>query len=276
VVRARPGGVALAGVSPRLDGLADAYSQTGAAWQAGPGRVYDRLADELVARAPASLADRTVLDVGAGTGAASRAIVRAGGHPFACDLAPGMLAAMAAEGWPGVAADARALPLGTRSVGAVVAAFSYNHVPEPALALAEARRVVAPGGAVLASAYASDDDHPVKAAVDAAERESGWEPAPWVTAMRSSAAPLLATVERAAAAAAAAGLEHTTVDHIEVPFPELGAEDLVAWRMGMAQLAPHLAARPEADRAVIAARALELLGDAPPLVRRMIVIAAVV
>lgn len=266
----------MAAVSPRLDGLADAYSQTGTAWQAGPGRVYDRLADVLVAAAPLPLSDRTALDVGAGTGAASRAIVRAGGHPIACDVAPGMLATIAAEGWPAVAADARALPLAAGSVDVVVAAFSYNHVPEPVLALAEARRVAVPGGVVLASVYASDDDHPVKAAVDAAAIESGWEPPSWLIGMRSSAVPLLATVERATAAATAAGLERATVTHVEVPFPELGPEHLVAWRMGMAQLAPHLAARPEVDRAVIAARALELLGDAPPLVRRMVVIAAVV
>jgi ubiquinone/menaquinone biosynthesis C-methylase UbiE len=236
--------------------------------------VYDHLADVLVAAAPTPLAGRTALDVGAGTGAASRAIVRAGGHPIACDLAPGMLATTATERWPSLAADARALPLAAGSVDAVVAAFSYNHVPEPVVALAEARRVVVRGGVVLASAYASDDDHPVKAAVDAAALEAGWEAPSWVAAMRSSAAPLLATVERAEAAVSAAGFERARVTHLEVPFPELGPEDLVAWRMGMAQLAPHLAARPD-DRPRIAARALQLLGAAPPLVRRIVVIAAV-
>jgi ubiquinone/menaquinone biosynthesis C-methylase UbiE len=262
-------------VSQKPSGVAEAYSATGAAWQAGPGRVYDRLAEVLVAAAPVPLAGRVVLDVGAGTGAASRAVARAGGHPIAVDVAPGMLAAIAGGG-PGLACDARALAVGDGAVGAVVAAFSFNHVPDPVCALAEAARVVAPGGAVLASAYASDDDHPVKAAVDAAALEHGWEPAPWITEMRTSAAPLLATVERAAAAADSAGLHRAEAHHIEVPFPDLTAADLVAWRMGMAQLAPYLAAQPAETAAKIEVRALELLGDAPPLVRRMIVLAALV
>lgn len=266
----------MAGLTSGADGVADAYSQTGAAWQIGPGRVYDRLSDRLVEASPVPLAGRTVLDVGAGTGAASRAIGRAGGRPIALDVAPGMLAAVAADGWPRLVSDARALPVRDRSVGAVVAAFSYNHVPDPERALAEAARVVAPGGVVLASAYAADDDHPVKAAVDAAATEAGWEPAPWIAEVRANRAPLLATVERALAAATAAGLTGAAASHLEVPFPELTDADLVAWRMGMAQLAPHLATRSERERQAIADRALELLGDGPPLVRRIIVLSAIV
>lgn len=256
-------------------GLAAAYSQTGAAWQAGPGLVYDGMSQALVDASPVALAGRLVLDVGAGTGAASRAIERAGGHPIAADVARGMLRSIVPGRWPGVAADARALPIAGHSVGAVVAAFSYNHVPDPAHALAEARRVVAPGGAVLASAYASDDDHPVKAAVDAAASEAGWVPAPWVAEMRAEAAPLLSTTERADAVAVAAGLTSRCVAHVDVPFPDLTAADLVAWRMGMAQVRPYLASLAPEARDAIAARALELLGEAPPLVRRMIVITAV-
>jgi len=63
--------------------LADAYSRTGAAWDAGPGRIYDRLSEELVARLPAG-ATGDVLDLGAGTGAASRAAAAAGARcPYA-------------------------------------------------------------------------------------------------------------------------------------------------------------------------------------------------
>lgn len=266
----------MAGLRPAPAGVAAAYSATGAAWQAGPGRVYDRLADVLVEASPVALAGRLVLDVGSGTGAAGRAVQRAGGRPVACDLAPGMLATLVGAGWPGVAADARALPLRDGGAGALVAAFSFNHVPDPEAALAEAARVVASGGAVLASAYAADDDHPVKGAVDTAATEAGWEPEPWIGEMRADAAPRLATVERAEAAAAAAGLTSAVVSHVEVPFPDLGPDDLVAWRMGMAQVAPWLATLPDGDRTAVAQRARDLLGDAPPLVRRMIVVAATV
>jgi hypothetical protein len=49
--------------------LADAYSRTGGAWEQGPGRIYRRLSEVLVACLPGGVAGRHVLDLGAGTGA---------------------------------------------------------------------------------------------------------------------------------------------------------------------------------------------------------------
>jgi ubiquinone/menaquinone biosynthesis C-methylase UbiE len=253
--------------------LADAYSATGAAWQAGPGRIYDRLADTLLDHAPSSMAGRLALDVGAGTGAASRAIRRAGGTPIALDLARGMLAFDQGHRPPAVVSDARRLPIASGTCGAVVAAFSYNHLTDPERALAEGRRVLAPGGFLLASAYANGDSHPVKDAVDRAAQEMGWRQDPWVTSLKASAIPHLATVEGAQRAVLAAGLA-AEVRAVDVAFPELDAEQLVAWRMGMAQVAPFLAARTDAERRFVANRALELLGEPEVLVRRIIVIAA--
>jgi hypothetical protein len=46
--------------------------------------------------------------------------------------------------------------------------------------------------------------------------------------------------------------------------------------MGMAQVAPFLASRTDAERRFVANRALELLGEPEVLIRRLIVIAAVV
>jgi SAM-dependent methyltransferase len=253
--------------------LGDAYSASGAAWQAGPGRIYDRLAEVLVDLSPVSLRGRRVLDVGAGTGAASRAIARAGGHPIGLDLAHGMLAVDRGRRPPASVADARRLPVASSSCGAVVAAFSYNHVPDPHRALAEAARVVAGGGAVLASAYAADDDHPIKAAVDAAAREAGWEPPAWVRDLRSAAMPKLATVSGARAAGRRAGLRGE-VSVLEVVVPDLSPQDMVAWRLGMPMVAPFVASLPPGRRRALEARALELLGDSGVLIRRIIVFRA--
>jgi SAM-dependent methyltransferase len=263
-------------VTDAVAGLAAAYGASADAWAGGPSRIYDVLADELVARSPAALAGRLLLDVGAGRGAAGRAVARAGGRSVAVDVAEGMVAATAgADGTPGVVADGRRLPVGDRRVDGVVAAFSFNHLADPSRALAEAARVTRPGGVVLASAYADDDDHPVKAAVDGAATAAGWRPEPWTAALRVDAVPRLATVARADEAARAAGLAADVVK-VERAFPELGPADLVSWRLGMATVAPFLAGLDPDTRRGVAADALERLGDPPPLVRRMVVIAAIV
>ncbi len=85
---------------------------------------------------------------------------------------------------------------------------------------------------------------------------------------------MLATVDRALRAGARAGLD-ATAEAISVPFPELAPVDLVAWRLGMANVAPFVATLPEGTRLRVQARALHLLGPHPePLVRRMVILTA--
>ncbi len=256
---------------------AAAYSATAAAWQRGPGRIYDRLAEAVVDCSPVALAGTTTLDLGAGTGAATRALLAAGAHQVvALDAAVGMLAHDARNRPPAVAGDAIALPFVSGAFDVSVAAFCLNHLPDPAAGLREAARVTRPGGAVIASAYAADDDHPVKVAVEAALRARGWRPEPWYEVVRATAIPKLATVAASRAAAAEAGLD-ADVFALRVPFPDLSAEDLVAWRLGMAQHAPFVAALDsDGERAALAADASARLGAGwPPLKRSMIVIRAV-
>lgn len=253
--------------------VSEAYSATGAAWRDGPERVYQRLADVLVDASPVALAGEHVADVGAGTGAASTAIRRAGGRPVAVDLAEGMLRVDQSQRPPAAVGDARRLPLASRSVGAVVAAFCFNHLTDPRRALAEAARVVRPGGVVLASAYATDDWHPVKAAVDTAVTERGWRSEPWIEEVRAES-QRLATPERALAVAATAGIE-ATAEVAAIAFPDLTPADLVAWRLGMAQVAPFAASLPSPERQQVVMRALDLLGAEPEvLVRRIVVLTA--
>jgi SAM-dependent methyltransferase len=252
-----------------------AYSATGTAWQAGPGRIYDRMAEAVVERSPVPLSGRLVLDVGAGTGAASRAIARAGGRAVGLDPAPGMLAVDRAARPPAVVADALALPLPTATIDAYVAAFSLTHVPDPGAALREAARVTRRGGPILASSYAADDDHPAKEAVLASLRAQGWQEPAWYREVREQLVPVLATVDGWAAVAEVAGLD-VSVHAVRVPLPDLDAVALVAWRLGMAQAAPFVAGLAPADRAALVQDAVARLGEGwPPLVRSVLVLSAV-
>jgi SAM-dependent methyltransferase len=255
---------------------AAAYSATGGWWERGPARIYDRLADVLVRRSPVPLFGTRVLDVGAGTGAATRAALAAGAAAVvAVDAAFGMLAHAAADRPPATVGDVLALPFVTSGFGASVAAFSLNHLSDPARGLREMARVTKPRGAVLAATYAEDDAHPVKEAVAEALAAHGWSPEPWYRSMASTTLALLASPTRFAAAAAEADLS-ATVEPLRVPFPELDAADLVAWRLGLAQHAPFVAGlSPERRRAVVV-DVIERLGDQPPpLVRSILVLTAV-
>lgn len=256
-----------------LRGLTEAYSTTGAAWQRGPGHVYDRLSQRVVRDAGIDWSGRRVLDVGAGTGAGSRALAAAGARPIAADIAAGMLRA-ATPRVPSAVADARALPIASNGIDGYFAAFCLNHLTDPHVALCEAARVVRPGGPVLVSAYAADDHHPVKAAVEAAAAELGWQPERWVGAMREAAIPLLATVEGALAVTGRTPLTAAGAEAVAVDFSDLEPAALVEWRLGMAQMAPFVGGLSEDARARLASRAAALLGDAPGLVRRIIVLHA--
>jgi SAM-dependent methyltransferase len=252
--------------------LAAAYSATGAAWQRGPGRIYDRLAELVVTWSPVPIDGASALDIGAGTGAATRALVAAGAASVvAVDSAPGMLAHDAGARPPAAVADALALPFGDGTFDVVVAAFCLNHLTDPAAGLREASRVIRPGGAVVASAYAADDTHPVKAAVEGALLACGWTPQPWYVSVREDAIPRLATVDACMRVAAAARVD-VEVESVRVPFPDLHAADLIAWRLGMAQHAPFVTALSETARAELAADAEARLGGSWPVLERSVVV----
>ena len=257
------------------DELALAYSTTAGSWQHGPGRIYDRLAEEMVARSPVRVEGRVVLDVGAGTGAASRAAIAAGAaRVVALDAAVGMLAHDASRRPPAVLGDARMLPFADASFDVALSAFSLNHLVDPATGLREMARVTRPGGALVAATYAADDTHPVKAEVEETLASRGWSPEPWYDVLRYETAPVLATPEGCADAAAAAGLE-ARVETVRVAFPQLDVHDLVVWRLGLAQHAPFVARLPWEERQAVAAEAARRLGDgSEPLVRSVLVMVA--
>lgn len=259
-----------------IDGLVAAYSATGAAWQQGPGRVYDRLAEVVISRSPVPASGAHVLDVGAGTGAVTRAALAVGAaRVTAVDAAVGMLAYDAPRRPPAAVADLRAAPFVDAAFDVAVAAFSLNHLTDPAAGLREMARVTRSGGALVASAYAADDAHPVKAAVEAALAARGWQPSAWHAALRTEAVPRLATPDGCAVALRDAGLAGD-IDQISVPFPHLDAADLVAWRLGMAQHADFAGAlAPGELQALIEDAVVRLGSDIPVLVRSIVVLQAI-
>ncbi|RKE17624.1 class I SAM-dependent methyltransferase [Streptomyces sp. TLI_171] len=99
-------------------------------------------------------------DLGCGPGEATALLSGLGVRAFGLDLSAGMLAqarrAFPAEGF--VRGSLLALPLADRSLGAVLARYSLIHLPPGRLphALAELRRVLAPGGLLLTGFFAAD------------------------------------------------------------------------------------------------------------------------
>ncbi|MBA3655007.1 MAG: methyltransferase domain-containing protein [Actinobacteria bacterium] len=240
--------------------IADAYSAGAIAWDAGPMRVYRPLAAELVARSPVPLSGSKVLDLGAGTGAVSLALPEA--RVVAVDRAPGMLLTGRDARPPAVVGDALALPFDDAAFDSVIAAFSLNHLDEPAAGLREAARVTR--GHVLASSYAAEDDHPVRRAVEQALNEHGWTVPDWYRETKRATASL-STVARTIDAVVAAGLEPVSVEQVDVAFPELTPMDLVRWRLGMASCADY------AGNPALEQRSLQLLGDHIPTLVRVVI-----
>ena len=79
---------------------ADPYARSGRRRAFGAELVYGPVAAELVAMSPHPLAGRTVLDAGAGTGAASAALRARNARVLAMDRSAGLLAWNAAAGPP--------------------------------------------------------------------------------------------------------------------------------------------------------------------------------
>jgi demethylmenaquinone methyltransferase/2-methoxy-6-polyprenyl-1,4-benzoquinol methylase len=100
---------------------------------------------------------RRLADIGGGTGNYSRALRDEGWDPVVVDRQPEMLARAAAKGLETIEADARTLPLGDESVDAAMLVSMLHHVEDPAAALAEARRILRPGGRLALMVFTRED-----------------------------------------------------------------------------------------------------------------------
>jgi len=113
----------------------------------------------------------TVLDAGCGLGTYVRRLrdERSDLHVLPLDLSAGM--------GPEVVGDVQALPLADGSVGAALAMHMLYHVPDLTAAARELRRVVRPGGLLLASTNAADDKLEVDELWASAVADlTGWRP----------------------------------------------------------------------------------------------------
>jgi SAM-dependent methyltransferase len=115
---------------------------------------------ERVARRLAAEGLTPVLDVGCGEGELARHLPA--GAWVGVDASAEMLA-RAPE--PHHQADATALPFPDGSFGSVALLYVLYHLPDPSLALAEARRVLQPGGLVAVAAPSRHDSPELAAAI---------------------------------------------------------------------------------------------------------------
>jgi ubiquinone/menaquinone biosynthesis C-methylase UbiE len=99
----------------------------------------------------------TLLDIGGGTGNYARALAAEGWEPVVLDRSPEMLARAAAKGLQTVEADAERLPFADASFDAAMLVAMLHHVADPPRAVAEARRVVRPGGRVVLMGWSRED-----------------------------------------------------------------------------------------------------------------------
>jgi ubiquinone/menaquinone biosynthesis C-methylase UbiE len=98
-----------------------------------------------------------VLDLCCGTGAVTAAAAARGARPVGLDFSAAMLAE-ARQTRPPLQfdqADAEALPYADKSFAAVVSNFGMHHLPSPQKAVAEAFRVLSPGGRVAFTTWAT-------------------------------------------------------------------------------------------------------------------------
>lgn len=113
--------------------------------------------NNLLARLPAQLVARDIVDLGAGTGYFTRALSQRFARPVAgLDLAEGMLRFARKNSGPAhpqlaeqprwVVADAEALPLRSGSQDLIFSSLALQWCPDLARALAEAKQALRPGG----------------------------------------------------------------------------------------------------------------------------------
>lgn len=248
-----------------------AYDIGAAAWTNGPAEAYAKLARVLVERVPVRLTGRCVLDLGAGTGVAGVAAIRAGaGHVVAADLAPAMVARCRPWLTP-VTADAARLPFAAGAFDVVLAAFSLSHVPSLPTVLDECRRVA---DVLVASTFAAGWTHPAKSAVDGVLAQFGYVPPGWYIRFKRELEPAAEDAGEVARIAEDVGFGEVDVQVVRVATGLATPTELASWRLGMAHIAPFVHALDETTRLSLTEAASEAVVGCGPLEVDMVLLTA--
>ncbi|HEY7224172.1 MAG TPA: methyltransferase domain-containing protein [Micromonosporaceae bacterium] len=240
-------------------GAMRAAYRDGAAWRRGPHVVYRRFAAAAVATVDRNIAGLTTVDAGAGTGAMGEELAARGARVVYTDREPAMLREAPA---PRLLCDITALGLRDHSVDLAVAGFVLSHVDEPSRAMAELARVTRRDGLVVATGFPAGQGHPVKEAVDAVLADFGYGPPAWYLRLKRAGEARVGDPAALAALSGTAGLRAVRVACLEVALAGLTAESIVAWRLGMAQIAPFVSRLPAGRREALMAQAQTALSSA--------------
>jgi SAM-dependent methyltransferase len=254
----------------RRDDPAETWDGVAAAWDASVDYVNDHMAaatDALIEALAVRPGERVVeLAGGPGTlGARWSSLVGAGGTVVVSDVAPAMVEAATRRLAPfgnvtTACLDLTAVDLPDASADVVACRFGLMFVPEPAGAVAEIRRILAPGGRLGVMTWAGLEHNPWVATVGMAAMVNG------ITAGGPPVGPgelfSLADPDALAGLAADAGFEAVAVQEAAVDFR---APDVDTHVDRVAALAGPLAKALEAasDEQVAALRSMVADGAAP-------------
>jgi hypothetical protein len=153
-----------------------------------------------------------------------------------------------------------------------IAAFAISHVADPVQALTEARRVVRDGGAVVVGQFAAAPAHTSKDVVDSVAQRYGYVRPAWYDRLKKDFEPMTNRPGRLRECARAAGLVEITIAERVVDTGVEAPPDIVASRIGMAHLAPFVAALDDAIRQVFVAEAVATVALNPQPLRPEVLI----
>lgn len=136
-------------------GLLDDYSRQALAYDRTRGvsePISGRLREAL-RRSPGP----ALIDIGGGTGNYAAALRDIGFDPLVVDRSPAMLARAGDKGLRVLEAEAAELPLEDERFHAAILISMLHHVDDPGAALGEAKRVLIPGGILVAMVFTEED-----------------------------------------------------------------------------------------------------------------------